>query len=147
VGDHNIFVNSATLAGHVIVESYATVGCFCTAHQFVRIGAYSYIVRASQIVQDVPPYLLVVGSTVTGEIAGINKVGLLRKGFSKETVKILWNAYQVLYRQNRPLKEALELLAPEGLSCPELQVQLDFIKHSEEKGRGILRKAIGDDSA
>jgi UDP-N-acetylglucosamine acyltransferase len=145
VGNHAIFANAATLGGHVIVEDYATVGAFCAVHQFVRIGPYSYSARACQIVHDVSPYLLVVGNTA--EVAGINKVGLLRKGFSKETIKILWNAYQVLYRQNHTLKEALEMLAPEGAVCSELQTLLDFIKNSEEKGRGILRKAIRDDNA
>src|ERR1700720_2450899 len=79
IGTHTIFVNGATLAGHVIVEDYATIGAFCPVHQFCRIGKYSYIAAHTVITQDVPPFSKIVAPRDT-KCYGVNSVGLERNG-------------------------------------------------------------------
>ena len=83
IGDHCMLVNGATLAGHVTVEEWAVVGALCPVHQFVRIGAHSYIGGGTTITQDVLPFSMTSAARDT-HAYGMNKVGLERRGFSKE---------------------------------------------------------------
>ncbi len=133
VTDHTIFVNSASLAGHVIVEPHATIGGFVGIHQFCRIGAYSFI-TAAMVGKDVPPYVIVTGNTA--EVCGLNTVGLKRRGFSTETITILRRAYNVLFRQGLNVKQALVELEKMVLDCPEVQLFIDAINTSN---RGLVR--------
>ena len=86
IGNHVILINGAQLAGHIIVEDYATISSFCLLHQFSRVGSYSYIGAGTVITQDVPPFSKVVASRDT-RCFGINKVGLERSGFSPERIQ------------------------------------------------------------
>lgn len=111
VGDHNIFANAATLAGHVTVEHHVFLSGHTATHQFCRIGAYSMIAGVSGVPRDVPPYVLADGHRA--EIVGLNVVGLRRNGFSQEQRNAIKRAYRLIYRSGLKLAEALQRLRDE----------------------------------
>ncbi len=133
VGNDTIFVNNASVAGHVTVEDYATIGAFVGIHQFCNIGPYSFI-TAAMIGKDVPPYVIVTGNAAS--VCGLNTVGLKRRGFSTETITILRRAYHVLFRQGLNIKQAVEELEKMVVDCPEVQLFIDAINNSN---RGLVR--------
>src|SRR5271168_3541383 len=107
IGSSTVFVNGATLAGHVTVEDYATIGAFCPIHQFCRIGKYSYIAAFTVITQDVPPFSKIVAPRGT-RCFGVNRVGLERQGFSAERIAAIEKAYRLLLRSKLNTSQALE---------------------------------------
>jgi len=134
IGNHAIFANNASLAGHVSVQDYAILGGFTGVHQFCRIGAHVITGIASVIRQDVPPYITVAGSPAAPH--GINSEGLKRRGYSLESVSAIKRAYKTLYRSGLALSEAQSTIAAEAASQPELQALADFLAVT---GRGIIR--------
>lgn len=134
VGNHAIFANVATLAGHVHVGDYALLGGFTGAHQFVSIGAHSITGVATVLLQDLPPYVMAAGNTA--KPFGINSEGLKRRGFSAAKIAAVKKAYKTLYRSGLALKDARKNIAVQAKSCAELQVLLDFLDSSR---RGIIR--------
>ncbi len=134
IGDHVMFMNNATLAGHCVIDDHAMIGGFVALHQFCRVGSYSFLSRAAKVVQDVPPFLLVVYNP--GRPSGLNAVGLKRAGFSLEALRQLKRAYRSLYQENRPLAEALDILSEQAKTSSEVQLLCDFIQSSK---RGIVR--------
>jgi UDP-N-acetylglucosamine acyltransferase len=133
VGDDVIFSNNGTLAGHVEVEDHAIIGGLTAIHQFCRIGRFSMSGGCTKIVQDVPPFMIADGNPA--EIRGINSVGLERNGFSPESVRAIKEAYRLIYRSKKRLREAVEELAPAAAEFPEIAHLLDFIAKSS---RGII---------
>src|SRR5450432_3154077 len=107
VGDHNLFVNGATLAGHVVVEDFTTIGFSSPVHQFCRVGRYAYVGASTVITQDVPPFSLIVTERETTNF-GLNKIGLQRKGFSPERVQSIHAAFRLLLRSKLNTAQALE---------------------------------------
>ena len=134
VGNHAIFANVATLAGHVHVGDYAILGGFTGAHQFVSIGAHSITGGGTVLLQDLPPYVMAAGNTA--KPFGINSEGLKRRGFSAEKLAALKKAYRTLYRSGLALKDARKRIAAQVKSCPELQVLVEFLDSSR---RGLIR--------
>jgi len=134
VGDHTVFANVATLAGHVRVGDYAVLGGFTGAHQFVSIGAHSITGVATVLLQDLPPYVMAAGNTA--KPFGINNEGLKRRGFNAEKIAAIKKAYKTLYRSGLVFKEARRKIAAQAKACPELQVLVDFLDGSQ---RGIIR--------
>src|SRR5712691_9315335 len=134
VGDHTVFANVATLAGHVRVGDYAVLGGFTGAHQFVSIGAHSITGVATVLLQDLPPYVMAAGNTA--KPFGINNEGLKRRGFNAEKIAAIKKAYKTLYRSGLVFKEARRKIAAQAKACPELQVLVDFLDGSR---RGIIR--------
>jgi len=134
VGNHTIFANNASLAGHVHVGDYAILGGFTTVHQFCRVGAHVITGLGASARQDIPPYLTVTGNPA--EPRGINSEGLKRRGFSAETLAALKRAYKTLYRSSLSLEEARTAIASEAQSIPELSPLADFLT---DPGRGIIR--------
>ena len=132
IGDHTIFVNNASLAGHVTVEDYAQIGPFCQVHQFCRIGRYSYMGANSIISQDVLPYSIVVAPRAT-KCYGANKVGLERNGFSPERVQAIEQAYRFLLRSKLNTSQALARMR-ETLSHSEDVLTLVRFIESAERG-------------
>ncbi|MGQ9371399.1 acyl-ACP--UDP-N-acetylglucosamine O-acyltransferase [Azospirillum sp. A39] len=98
VGDHVIMANNATLGGHVVLGDYAILGGLSAVHQFVRIGPHAMIGGMSGVENDVIPYGLVMGERA--RLAGLNLVGLERRGFAKEEVRALRGAYRTLFGSN-----------------------------------------------
>src|SRR5437870_6338630 len=106
IGSNTLFVNGATLAGHVTVEDFATIGAFCPVHQFCRIGRYAYIGAATVITQDVLPFSKIVTARETNSF-GINVIGLERKGFSAARLQVLKRAYRLLVNSKLNTSQAL----------------------------------------
>jgi UDP-N-acetylglucosamine acyltransferase len=135
IGDHCILANAATLAGHVIVEDYATVGALCPVHQYCRIGKYSFVGGGTTITQDVLPYSLTSAKRETHAF-GLNRIGLERRGFSREQLKSLQHAYRLLLAAKLNTSQAIERLKSEGLASDEVQYLVDFVEQSQ---RGVLK--------
>jgi UDP-N-acetylglucosamine acyltransferase len=134
VGDHVIFSNNGTLAGHVWVGDHAVIGGLSGVHQFCRIGAHAIIGGCTKIVQDVPPFMIADGNPA--EVRGINMVGLERRGFSAESLREIREAYKVIYRSNLNTSQGLESLRANFSDSESVHHLADFIAASE---RGIVR--------
>lgn len=134
VGNHTIFANNATLAGHVLVDDYAILGGFTGVHQFCRIGVHVITGIASVVRQDVPPFVTAAGNPASPH--GINSEGLRRRGFSPEAISAIKRAYKTLYRSGLGLAEARQRIEAEAGQHPELKPLADFLAVS---GRGIIR--------
>ncbi len=134
VGNNTVFANNATLAGHVHIDDYAILGGFTGVHQFCRVGCHSISAIASIILKDVPPYLMVSGSSA--KPSGLNRVGLKRNCFADSSVDALRKAYRIVYREGLLLKQALEKLEALSGECSEVALFTRFIRESE---RGIVR--------
>ena len=134
IGDHVILANAVNMAGHVAVEDYASVGGLVPIHQFVRIGRHAFVGGGYRVAKDVPPYVLASGEPLA--FAGLNSVGLNRRGFSRQTVLALKRAYRIVFRCGLNVSQALERIEAELDLIPEVQQIIDFIRSSE---RGIIR--------
>ena len=134
IGNNTIFANNASLAGHAIIEDFVILGGFTLVHQFCKIGQHAFCGMGSAITKDIPPYLMVNGSPARTH--GLNSEGIKRKGFSKETLKALREAYKIIYRSNNRIEVAKEELKTLAENFPEVQNMLSFLQQSE---RGILR--------
>jgi UDP-N-acetylglucosamine acyltransferase len=135
VGSHCILAHGATLGGHVTVEDWAVVGAHCGVHQFCRVGAHCYIGGYSVITQDVLPYSLVV--TERGaQLFGVNKVGLERRGFDKESIQGLHKAFRILTKSGLNTEQAVEKIRDEIRPEQTLTQLLEFIASAE---RGIVK--------
>ncbi len=135
IGDHSMLVNGATLGGHVIVEEFAVVGALCPVHQFVRIGAHSYIGGGTTITQDVLPFSMTSAARETHAYL-LNKVGLQRRGFSKERITKIHHAYKILLASKLNTSQALEKLKSETDRGEDIDMLIRFIEASE---RGIIK--------
>ena len=134
IGNNSTFANNTTLAGHVAIQDFVTLGGFTGVHQFCRIGSYSFSAISSVIVKDVPPYILVSGNTA--KPSGLNREGLKRNGFDADTISLLKKAYKIIYRENLTLAEALNELMELSVDSKSVSVMHSFISLSE---RGIVR--------
>jgi UDP-N-acetylglucosamine acyltransferase len=138
IGNGCILANSATLAGHVIVEDYAVVGALCPVHQFCRIGKYSYIGGGTTITQNVLPYSLT-SIERNNHAYGLNKVGLERRGFTPEQMKELRAAYRLLLASKMNTSQALDAMhetIAAGNAGEHVAYLADFIANSE---RGVIK--------
>jgi UDP-N-acetylglucosamine acyltransferase len=135
VGSCTLFVNGATLAGHVTVEDYATVGFQSPVHQFCRVGRYAYIGASTVITQDVPPFSRVVTERDTKSY-GVNTIGLERKGFSEERLKVLQRAFRLLLRSKMNTTQALAEMRKSFGESDDVQELIRFIETAE---RGIVK--------
>jgi UDP-N-acetylglucosamine acyltransferase len=135
VGDHTLFVNGATLAGHVTVEDYATIGFQSPVHQFCRVGRYAYIGASTVITQDVPPFSRVVTERETKSY-GVNTIGLERKGFSEARLKVLARAFRLLLRSKMNTTQALAEMKKSLGESEDVQELIRFIETAE---RGIVK--------
>jgi len=135
IGSNNLFVNAATLAGHVTIEDFATIGALSPVHQFCRVGRYSYVGACTVIVQDVPPFSRVVTERETKSF-GPNSIGLERKGFSVERIKILQRAFRLLSRSKLNTSQTLAELRAQFADSEDVRELVNFIGAAE---RGIVK--------
>jgi len=133
VGKYVTMSNNSLLAGHVVVEDYATLGGMTPVHQFVRIGCHAMVGGMSRVTHDVPPYTI--GGGVPYCLGGINRIGLKRRQFSFETRKALFHAYRLVYRSKLLLKEALQAIENEVEMCDEVRHFLSFCQSTK---RGLI---------
>ena len=135
VGDRVILANAATLGGHVTVEDWAVVGAMCPVHQYVRIGAHSYVGGGTTITKDVLPFSKTVAARDT-HAYGLNAIGLERRGFSKERIRKIHHAYKVLLASKLNTSQALKMLKAEPDSGEDVEMLIRFIESSE---RGVIK--------
>ncbi|MEL7298065.1 MAG: acyl-ACP--UDP-N-acetylglucosamine O-acyltransferase [Pseudomonadota bacterium] len=134
LGDNIILANNATLAGHVTVGDWAIFGGFSGAHQFCNIGAHSFMGMYSAIGKDVPAYIMAMGQPAAPR--GINSEGLKRRGFSRDQVRHIRDAFKVIYRSNLLLADAITELQGRVADQPELGALIDSLTNTE---RSIIR--------
>ena len=134
VGDHTIFANNASLAGHVEIGDWAILGGFTGVHQFCKIGAHVMTGISSVVFKDIPPFIMVAGQPAAPH--GLNSEGLKRRGFSADTLGVLKRAYKTLYRDGNTLVEAQQKLQADAADHAEIRQLLDFLAGA---GRGIIR--------
>lgn len=134
VGDHTIFANNASLAGHVNIEDYVVLGGFSLVHQFCSVGAHAFTSMASGIAKDVPPYVTVSGLPAVPRT--INREGLRRRGFSDEAIEHIRAAFKILYRSGLSLDEARARIAELAQTHEELRIFSEFLGKSR---RSIVR--------
>jgi UDP-N-acetylglucosamine acyltransferase len=135
VGSHTLFVNGATLAGHVTVQDYVTLGAFSPVHQFCRLGRYAYIGACTVITQDVPPFSLIVTERET-RCFGPNTIGLERKGFSGERIQKLQRAFRLLTRSKKNTSQALDEMRKSLAGSEDVRELIEFVEKAE---RGIVK--------
>ena len=136
VGNETVFINGATLGGHVTVGDYVMISGLSAAHQFCRIGRYAFIGGYSVVTQDVVPFSKMVGSRPL-RLLGLNLVGLRRRGFSKERIQALKHMFKLLFYSDLNTSQALERIEAEVAASPDREELLSFIRASK---RGIARK-------
>ena len=133
VGSHCILANAATLAGHVIIEDYVTLGAFCPVHQHCIVGKYAFVGGGTIVTQDVLPFSLT-SSRRENKAFGINKVGLARRGFSPERLQRLQKAFRLLLAAKLNTSAALEKL--KEMEGDDAALLAAFIERSE---RGVIK--------
>lgn len=129
-----VMANNATLAGHITIGDYATVGGLTAIHQFVKVGDYAFIGGKSAVVKDIPPYVIAAGDRA--RLHGMNTVGLKRHGFAQSTLNELKKVYRIIFRIGLTRNEAMERVKAEVEQIPEVVKFLEFIQSSQ---RGITR--------
>ena len=135
IGGSNLFVNAATLAGHVTIGDFATIGALSPVHQFCRVGSYAYVGAATVITQDVPPFSRVVTARATKSF-GANSIGLERRGFSAERVKTLQRAFRTLLRSKLNTTQALDALRRDYADSDDVR---ELVKFIESADRGFVK--------
>jgi UDP-N-acetylglucosamine acyltransferase len=135
VGDRVILANAATLGGHVTVEDWAVVGAMCPVHQYVRIGAHSYVGGGTTITKDVLPFSKTVAARDT-HAYGLNAIGLERRGFSTERIRRIHHAYKILLASKLNTSQALAMLKSEPDSGEDVASLIRFIESSD---RGVIK--------
>ncbi|ABA88504.1 acyl-(acyl carrier protein)--UDP-N-acetylglucosamine/UDP-2-N-acetylglucose-2,3-diamine 3-O/N-acyltransferase [Syntrophotalea carbinolica DSM 2380] len=134
IGNRVILANGATLGGHVRVDDWAILGGLSAIHQFTRVGCHAMISGGSMVTQDIAPYIIAQGDRA--KAAGINLVGLKRRGFSDEILRDIKQAYKLMFRSNLRQEQALDRISAEISDAPEIKAFVDFIRTSE---RGVAR--------
>jgi UDP-N-acetylglucosamine acyltransferase len=134
VGNHTIFANNASLAGHVTIGDWVILGGFSLVHQFCILGDHSMTAFAAGVHKDVPPYVMAAG--YRAEPAGLNSVGLRRRGFDNAQINNIKNVYKTLYRQGLGYDEAKAKILTMSEEAEELRLFADFFQAST---RGVIR--------
>ncbi len=136
VGNETVFIQGATLGGHVFVEDYTTVGAFSAVHQFCRVGRYAFIGGYSVITQDVLPFCRVAGMRPT-LLYGLNVIGLRRRGFSRERIKILKEIFKIFFYSDLNSTQALEKIKEQIPAGEDRDEVINFVLSSK---RGVIKK-------
>jgi UDP-N-acetylglucosamine acyltransferase len=135
IGDHCILGNAATLAGHVVIEDWASVGAFCGVHQFCRIGRHAFIGGYTVVTKDVLPFSLTVQER-EARVFGINVVGLRRRGFSSERIDRLQQAIRLLTQSQLNTSQALDQIRSTLNQDEDVAALVRFIETAD---RGIIK--------
>ncbi len=134
IGDHVVIANAVQLAGYVVVDDWAIVGGGTVVHQFTRIGRHSMIGGGSRVSQDIAPFVKSAGSPPRN--AGINAIGLERRGFARETRDAIERAYRIFFRDGATAQRAVATIRRELGGVPEAE---HFARFCETSVRGITR--------
>lgn len=135
LGNHVIMANNCSLAGHVHLHDWAILGGFSLVHQFCQIGSHCFTGISTLITKDIPPYIIANGNPAVPR--GINKGGLIRReGFNKDNIKVIQQAFKILYLRGHTLTEAKSQIAELAEIEPKITTLLDFL---EKSNRSIIR--------
>jgi UDP-N-acetylglucosamine acyltransferase len=138
VGAQTVLANNATLAGHVHIGDWVTVGGLSGVHQFVKIGAHAFVGFASHVSQDIPPYMMVDGNPLA--VRGFNVEGLRRRGFGPERIAAVKQMHRLLYRSGLTFEQARQAIARLATEVPlaaaDIAQMSEFLAHAQ---RGIAR--------
>ncbi|MBN1969510.1 MAG: acyl-ACP--UDP-N-acetylglucosamine O-acyltransferase [Candidatus Delongbacteria bacterium] len=132
VGNNVILVNSAQIAGHCEIEDHVIISGMTAAHQFCRVGKHSMVQGGSKILKDVPPFISAQGTPL--RFAGLNKIGLKRRGFTDETIQIISDAYRIVFREKLERSAAIDKLEREFKGVIEVNDIIEFLKKSDTRG-------------
>jgi UDP-N-acetylglucosamine acyltransferase len=135
IGDNCILSNNTQVAGHVTVGNHAILAGMCAVHQFVNIGQHAFVAGGSLVRKDVPPYIK--AGRMPLSYAGVNSVGLKRKGFTVETINHVMDIYRHIYNKGMNTTQALQYIEEEFPVTDERDEILTFIR---ESGRGIIKR-------
>lgn len=141
VGNNCIVVNAVQMAGHVEMGDFAIIGGSSAVHQFVKIGAHAMISGGSLVRKDVPPYVKAAREPLT--YAGINSIGLRRRGFTSEQINEVQQLYRILFMSGNNTTEALDKIELEMAPSKERDEIVNFVRNS---GRGIIKSYLGKDA-
>ncbi|MGI8892344.1 MAG: acyl-ACP--UDP-N-acetylglucosamine O-acyltransferase [Bacteroidia bacterium] len=140
VGNHCILANGVTLAGHITIDDYAIIGGLSAIHQFVHIGGHVMISGGSLIRKDVPPFVKAAREPLS--YAGINSVGLKRRGYDNEKINQIQEIYRIVFQKGYKSSKAVEILETEMEASKERDDIISFIRTSS---RGLMKGAtIGE---
>jgi len=134
LGSNIIMANAATLAGHVEIADRASVGAYSGVHQFCRVGYEAFVGGYSVVVKDAPPFAIIQGNHA--KCYGLNRIGLKRRGYSKETIEKLNHAYHLYLSAKLNTTQAVERMRAEIDDCKEVDMLVDFIESSK---RGVVK--------
>ena len=134
IGNEIIMANAATLAGHVKIDDRASIGAYSGVHQFCRVGREAFVGGYSVVVKDALPFAISQGNHA--KCYGLNRVGMRRKGYSKEVIEKLHHAYHLLLNAKLNTTQAVEKIETEISGCEEVSYLVEFIKSST---RGVVK--------
>lgn len=134
VGSGCIIGNTTKLAGEVIVDDFAIISACVLVHQFCHIGSYVMVGGGTRTGQDIPPFVMAAREPVA--YCGLNLVGLRRRGFSRDLIENIHNAYRLLYQRGKLREECLKEIRETVPMSPEIEYILDFVTSSK---RGIIK--------
>jgi UDP-N-acetylglucosamine acyltransferase len=134
IGSKIIMANAATLAGHVEIADRANIGAYSGVHQFCRVGFEAFVGGYSVVVKDAPPFAVIQGNHA--KCYGLNKVGLRRRGYAKETIEKLHHAFHLLLTAKLNTSQAVERIRSDIKNCKEVDLLVEFIETSK---RGIVK--------
>ncbi|WP_017731819.1 acyl-ACP--UDP-N-acetylglucosamine O-acyltransferase [Nafulsella turpanensis] len=138
IGNSCILGNTTQFAGHVQIEDFAIFGGACAVQQFTKVGAHAYIGGGSLVRKDVPPFIKAAREPLS--YAGINSVGLRRRGYTNEQINEIQEIYRLIYLKGLNNSDALDKIEVELPSSKERDEIVNFIRSSD---RGIMKGSIG----
>lgn len=141
IGNNVIIANAVQMGGHVEINDFANIGGMTTIMQFSKIGAHTYISGSSGIIKDVPPYIR--AGRIPLSFAGVNSVGLQRRGYSNEKINSIHEIYRILYLRGYNTSQALENIEKNIPESDEKAAILKFIHNSK---KGILKLVSKDEA-
>lgn len=139
IGNNVIIANAVQLAGHVEIGDFASIGGMAAAIQFSRIGPHCYIAGGSEIIKDIPPYIKAGRAPLS--YAGVNSIGLQRRGFTIEKINSILEIYRIIYLRGFNISQAMEHIEKEIPDSDEKREIIDFVRKSK---KGILKFASKD---
>jgi UDP-N-acetylglucosamine acyltransferase len=134
VGNNCIIGNGTKMAGETVIDDNSIVSANVLMHQFCRVGGYGMIQGGTRFSKDIPPYIIAAREPVA--YAGINLIGLRRRGYSNEVIENIHNAYRLIYNSGLNVSDALAKIKEEIPMTPEIEYIVSFI---ESSSRGIIR--------
>ena len=134
IGKNCVLANNVTLAGHIEVGDWVVIGGLVAVHQFVRIGAHVFVGGGSLVRKDIPPFVKAAREPLS--YAGVNSIGLKRRGFTQEQIHTIQDIYRILFIKGYNTKQALEIIESTVSESDEREVVLEFIRAAK---RGLMK--------